>query len=112
MSLLLNEGITIKREQAGGDYVDGHYVPAPDESPALTGLANIQPLGGKELLQLPESDRIRHPVRIYTDVALQNKDIVVRDLNSDEFEVQNVANWAVFGALQHYKAIGFLIDAQ
>jgi len=36
----------------------------------------------------------------------------VRDSDSQEYEVQNVSNWAVFGRLQHYKAIGLLVDVQ
>lgn len=112
MSLLLNEKITIRREGSGGEYVEGHYVPADDEAPAPTAKANIQPLSGKEVIQLPESDRIRQPIRIYTDFALQDNDIVIRKLDSKEYEVQRVSNWAVFGRLQHYKAIGLLVDAQ
>lgn len=112
MSLLLNENITIKREDAGGEYVDGHYVPAADENPAPTAKANIQPLTGKELIQLPESDRIKQPIRIYTDFALLNNDIMIRDSDSQEYEIQRVSNWAVFGRLEHYKAIGLLVDAQ
>lgn len=112
MSLLLNEGITIKREDAGGSHVNGIRVPASDVSPAPTAKANIQPLGGKETLQLPESDRLRQPIRIYTDFALLNNDIMVRDSDSQEYEVQKVSNWAVFGRLEHYKAIGLLVDAQ
>ena len=112
MNLLLNEAITINREDAGGIYADGHYAAAADESPDPTGFASIQPLNGKELLQLPESDRIRHPVRIYTDVALQNDDTLIRDSDSAQFEIQKVENWNVFDMLQHFKAIGFLKDAQ
>lgn len=112
MSLLLNEKITIKREAAGGEYVDGHYVPASDESPAPTAKASIQPLTGKEIIQLPESDRIRQPIRIYTDYQLNTKDIVVRKSDSKEYEIQSVENWAPFGRLQHYKGVGLLVDAQ
>ena len=112
MSLLSNEGFTIKRETAGGAYVSGIRVPAADTSPAPSGKASIQPLGGEETLQLPESDRIRHPIRIYTAFAIQNADIMIRDSDSREYEVQRVENWAVFGKLQHYKAVGLLIDAQ
>ena len=112
MSLLLNEDITIIREGSGGDWVDGHYVPAADEDPAPTAKASIQPLNGRERLQLPESDRIRQAIKIYTDSALQDNDIVQRDSDAKQYEVQKVENWAVFGVLQHYKAIGFLVDAQ
>lgn len=112
MSLLLNEKITIRREDAGGEYVDGHYVAVDDESPAPTAKVSIQPLTGKEIIQLPESDRIRQPIRIYTDYQLDTNDIIVRKSDNKEYEIQSVENWAPFGRLQHYKAIGLLVDAQ
>ena len=110
MSLLLNEEIKFKREGSGGTYVKGHRVSAPDSSTTIK--ANVQPLGGSELLQLPESDRLREPLIFYSQVELQEGDLVERVLNGREYEIQRLGNWAVFRGLKHYKAIGLLKDKQ
>ena len=69
MNLLLNEAITINREDTGGAYVGGHYVADTDESPDPTGFASIQPLNGKELLQLLLNGTYIH-LRIYLQEEL------------------------------------------
>lgn len=110
MSLLLNETIGIKREGPGGGYVDGYYVAGPESN--TTAKANIQPLGGSDLLQLAESDRLREPLRFHTAIELQENDLVTRALDGRKYEIQRKGNWAVFGRLRHYKTIGLLVDAQ
>lgn len=110
MSLLSNETIKVKREGAGGSYIDGHYVAGPDTNTTIK--ANVQPMGGSELLQLPESDRLREPLRFYSTIELQENDLVERVLDGREYEIQRLGNWAVFRGLKHYKAIGLLVDAQ
>lgn len=110
MSLLPNEKMTIRREGSGGSYEKGHRVSAADN--LLKAEGSIQPLNGKEVLQLPESDRIRQSVKIYSAFAFQTNDIVVRMSDNAEFEVQKVENWCVFNMLQHYRVTAFLRDAQ
>ena len=110
MSLLLNESITFKREGSSGTYVKGHRVSGPDTSTTIR--ANVQPLGGSDLLQLPESDRLREPLRFYTKTELKEGDQVERVLNARKYEIQRLGNWTVFRGLKHYKAIGLLIDTQ
>ena len=110
MSLLSNESFTVRREGTGGSYTDGHRVSAADD--LLKGQGSIQPLNGREIIQLPESDRIRQPVKIFTSFVFQVNDIVIRASDNAEFEVQRSENWNVFNMLQHYKAIAFLKDAQ
>lgn len=110
MSLLKNEDITISREGSGGEYVDGHRVSDSDSN--ILAKSNIQPLNGSDLLQLAESDRLREPIRFYTDVELKENDKVTRAKNSREYEIQKVSDWTGLGLLTHYKAIGLLIDAQ
>ena len=110
MNLLLNEEIKFKREGSGGTYVKGHRVSAPDTSTTIK--ANAQPLGGSELLQMPESDRVREPLRFYTAIELKENDLIERVLNGREYEIQRLGNWAIFRGLKHYKAIGLLVDAQ
>ena len=93
------EQITVSR--AGeGSYVNGRFVPAVAVETVTEG--NIQPLNGKELLQLPEGDRERQTGKIYTAYALENGDIVTRS-DGSRHEVQAVEDWTAF-SLAHYKA--------
>lgn len=55
--------ITLIRKSAG-DYVDGVWVDGVSEE--ITILANVQPTKGSELLSLPESDRSRDIIKLYT----------------------------------------------
>lgn len=110
MGLLPNESFTVRRESAGGSYVKGRRVSASDD--LLKSEGSIQPLNGKEIIQLPESDRIRQAVKIYSSFTFQTNDIVIRTSDNAEFEVQKVENWEVFNMLQHYKATALLKDAQ
>ena len=110
MSLLRTEAIQVNREGSGGDFVDGHRVSAADD--VFKGEGSIQPLNGKEILQLPESDRIRQVVKVYTSLFMETNDKMTRLSDNAEFEIQRSENWNVFNMLQHYKAIAFLQDAQ
>jgi len=93
------EQITVSR--AGqGSYVNGRFIPATSVETVAEG--NIQPLNGKELLQLPEGDRERQTGKIYTAYALENGDIVTR-ADGSRHEVQAVEDWTAF-SLAHYKA--------
>ena len=106
MSLLHNEAITIKRYSTGS-YEKGHFVEGTEIS--ITGYANIQPLNGNELLQLPEGDRQKESIKVYSlDTVLRNKDILV-DSNSNEYELQQVKNYSQ-EVIPHYKALGVKIN--
>ena len=93
------EQITVSRP-GDGSYVNGRFVPSTAVESSAQG--NIQPLNGKELLQLPEGDRERQTGKIYTAYALQNGDIVIRT-DGSRHEVQAAEDWTAF-ALPHYKA--------
>ena len=110
MNLLKNEAIQVNREGSGGDYVDGHRVSAADDT--FKGEGSIQPLNGKEILQLPESDRVRQAVKIYTSLSMEVNDKMIRISDNAEFEVHSVENWGVFNMLQHYKVTALLKDVQ
>jgi hypothetical protein len=101
------EAITVRRT-APGTYVAGRYVPGSAQNVTVT--ANIQPLNGKELLQLAEGDRQRQALKVYTAFALENGDEVAR-ADGNRFEVQAVEDWTVF-AQPHYKARLVRIEEQ
>jgi hypothetical protein len=109
LGLKQSESITINREGAGGTYVDGHRVSAADD--VTTTLVNIQPLGGSDLIQLADSDRLRQPIRIYSSVELKESDLITRDKNGRQYEILKVSDLTP-SRIPHYKSIGLLIDAQ
>jgi hypothetical protein len=104
---LKTEPITVMRTSQG-EYVAGRYVPG--DSQTFEAFGNIQPLNGKELLQLPEGDRDRQAVKIYTAFALENNDTVTR-ADGINYEVQAVEDWTAFHQ-PHYKARLMRIEEQ
>lgn len=53
-----------------GSYVDGRWVEAAPET-AVEFRASIQPTSGRELMLLPEGQRAKDNVTIYTETELQ-----------------------------------------
>lgn len=92
-----------------GDYVDGVWqVPTPVTT---TIKINIQPLRGSELMSMPESDRSREWVKVYTTEDIRGIQEGVAALQPDriiwdgrEFEVSKVSTYKM-GVLNHTKAI-------
>lgn len=54
----------------------------------------VFPLSGKELLLVPEGDRYRTNVWIYTQDNLKNNDVVI--YKDEPYEVQSIQNWGSF----------------
>ena len=107
MRLLLNETITVKRST--DSFVKGRSVKGTPTT--FTKKANIQPLKGNEILQLPEGDRERENMKCYLPFKLQGNDEVIR-ADGRKYEVQESENWNVFGKLQHFKARIMLKERQ
>lgn len=106
-----NETITITTgAKSGGSFVKGRWSPGADASPGGI-LANVQPLNGKEVLQLSEGDRTCQTLKIYTDDPIALNAIVTRDIDGLKYEVLKVDHW-VFQNIPHYKAIVALLDSQ
>lgn len=98
-----------------GGYVDGYWVEGaiemigdPPAIPLFEG--SVQELSQKELMLLPEGDRTKRWIKIYTVLVLrtqaehQNSDIVVVD--GVQYQVMNVSNQFTPGAkmkLLHYR---------
>lgn len=102
MSLMDRETITIKR-YAAGRYVGGNYV-AGDDTILPDIKCNMQPLGGNELLRLPEGDREKDVQKIYTTTEILNSDIIIRDKTNIKYEVFKVYDNSANDP-PHYKAI-------
>ena len=88
--------VSVTRVWSGG-YVNGSYVAGAPT--VLTPVMSIQPMGGKELLNLPEAQRTRRFVRGYTAIELftaeqapsKKADVVISD--GVTYEVQKVEHW-------------------
>jgi hypothetical protein len=101
------EPITVTRAEQGS-YASGRFVAGDTQE--YTAAGNIQPLNGKELLQLPEGNRQRQALKIYTAFALENNDTVTR-ADDVQYETQAVEDWTAFNQ-PHYKARLMRIEEQ
>jgi hypothetical protein len=71
MPLIKNENIIIVRPGTG-TYTKGHFVPASDT--VIRIAANVQPVNGEELLLLPEGNRKRGTIKIYSETEIIDND--------------------------------------
>lgn len=89
---------------AAGSFNATTGVYAPGSTSTIQVPASIQPLGGRELLRLPEEERTKERIVIFTAVELFTSspaagtvgDVVA--YNGKNFEVQTVERWAELGA--------------
>ena len=108
MTVLFTEEYVVTRASAG-THVKGKYVAGSTSS--ITIEANWQPLNGKELLNLPELQRTRRSIKIYSEDEMKGLDkvnkipadiITIEDGSS--FEIQSVEYYKELD--EHWKAIG------
>ncbi len=115
MSLVedFGETITIRRMSGNGALVNGVYRGAPTSDSKIT--ASVQVLSANEMLLLPEGDRLKEAIKIYSDVPLmvssndnlREADVVFWDNRA--FEVQKVEKWQQLD-LKHYRSIAMLMQ--
>lgn len=108
--------VTVKRDKNAEAFLYGKRI--EDEFNIFTITASVQPLRPDEVVDESQgSERNRHAVRLYTSVELKTvdekngfkADIIV--YRGDEFEITQVDDWTENKrTLQHYKAIGQLIN--
>jgi hypothetical protein len=107
---------TVRRRNPGS-YVDGDWVPSGTYTD-YEMIASIQPINGRELEILPEGQRTKEAVRIYTKFGLQQaveQQNVKGDLVSyrgRQYEVHKVEPWEIasWDDLVHFKAIALLVE--
>lgn len=104
---------TVKRF-APGEYIDGHYMPG--EESIFEIVASVQPLSPYEILQLPEGQRTKEAVKIYTTAGLRQT-IESQKVKGDRisykgrlYEVQKVSTWEMFTDIPHFKAIAVMVE--
>ena len=96
------------RMGADGTYVEGNYVPGRKATLRIRG--SLQPLSPREVLQLPEGERVRASWKLYTDGTLitsreageRQADTVV--IRGEEHKVMSVERWEGT-AIPYWKAI-------
>lgn len=101
--------ITIIRASEGA-WVNGYWVPGLTEEIEVD--ANVQPLKGSELLALPESDRTKESIKVYSVETLktvdehsqEEADIVI--WNGKKFKAARTMTYQM-GILDHTKTICF-----
>ena len=97
----------------------GAVVPAGRTSTSF--VASVQPITGRELLNFPENQRVRQPIRIFTETELKTvdqnnkttQDIVIR--GGIEYLVSTVEDWTggdVPADMKHYSVIALRKDGQ
>lgn len=96
--------------KTAGSYIDGRYVEGTTSS--FTIRANVQPgLKFNDTQYLPEGERGRLAVRVYTDSEIRARKEGANGYDADEFEYEGhtyVIRWCHFyamGVLNHWKAI-------
>lgn len=93
-SEIINDGERveiIRRHQ--GVYRNGIYVPS-ELSDVFVIKASIQPASGDQVLQVPENDRDKEILSIWSPTALLKNDILKR--NGCEFEIKQVKAWGSY----------------
>lgn len=73
-------------------YTDGKPVKSPGEEYCATG--SLQPMGGRDLLLVPEGDRYKEQLWFFTSFCLKLNDRVRRC--GVNYQVQSVQDWSTF----------------
>lgn len=95
------ELLTIRRYEPGKLYRGVYKKSGKYEE--FKARCSFQPMSGRETLQLPEGDRLKSHVKVYSDFPMKRNDIIFR--KGEEFEVQLANLWGTFT-----KSIARLID--
>lgn len=107
--------LTIKR-QGAGSYVNGRWVDGTTVTPAPTITANVQPANTRDLLLLPESERTKEWVKVYTSDVIRTMNEGAGGWAADEFtwngyvyKVMRVKRYQM-GVLDHYMALAARVE--
>ena len=98
------ESLTIRRRE-DGKFERGKWISSNRFEEFEDVSVSFQPLSGRERLQLPEGDRKRSHIKMYTEFQVKVDDIIER--NGEDYEVQIVDDWGTFT-----KSIARLVDVK
>lgn len=105
--LTKSKEIEVLRAQPG-EWVNGRWQPGTTES--LLIQANVQPLKGTELQVLPESDRTKESIKVYSVEPLQTVEEVVQEeadivvWNGKKYRAIKTMQYSM-GVLDHTKTV-------
>jgi len=107
--------IVITRPAAGGTYdARGFYVGGGAAS-TINTTASVQPASSKDLLLLPEGERTRETIKVYTGTELFTANIAASRpadrlaYDGRVFEIMNVSTYKM-GQLDHTKALASAVN--
>tara|TARA_R110002012_G_scaffold271932_2_gene457262 strand:- start:751 stop:1140 length:390 start_codon:yes stop_codon:yes gene_type:complete len=107
--------ITIIRTDTPSGYDDSTGMATQGTTSITQAQAVIIPATGKDLKNLPEAQRIKEAIKIYTDEALQtaddntskNADVITwRGVN---YQIQNMEDWTSTD-IPHYKSMAVKVE--
>ena len=111
MSVLFTEEYILIRATAGG-HIKGTYFPGTTSN--ITIEANWQPLSGDELLNLPENQRTRRSLMIYSEDEIRGENQVsnipadIITVDSKNYEIQSVKYYKEL--CEHYEAVAVEVN--
>jgi len=85
-------------------YVKGVWTKGLETKKTLD--AFVHPCSGKDLLSLPEGERVKQTLKIYTDKKLKDSDIIC--IREEKYKIYNVENWV--GSLPCFHSVGVKIE--
>lgn len=92
---IVNDGedVTVSR-QAEGVYRNGEYVKDLNKTKTFIARCSVQPASGDMLLHVPENERDKRHLTVFSDFPFKKDDTIERD--NEKFEVRFVKDWNVY----------------
>jgi hypothetical protein len=113
MRLLRSQEIKVKRRSAGA-YTNGEWVEGTENSWTID--VNVQPATPQQLLNLPEAQRTKSAIEVFTEELLKTADVSDKtsadriEYNGRTYEVHKVTDWSAHTHLAHYEILAVEID--
>lgn len=87
------EFLTLRRYDSEGKYYRGKFIRNRMYTEHQIQ-CSFQPITGREILQLPEGDRLKDHAKVYSEFAMKDGDVIVRD--GKTYEVQAAYLWGTY----------------
>ncbi|MCK5603481.1 hypothetical protein KAR91_16470 [Candidatus Pacearchaeota archaeon] len=114
VDIIKENQITVTRQNAGS-FVSGTWVQGVSLG-AFEMTCSIQPLSGKDLMNLPEAQRTKRTKKVFSECELKTADLATQKpadrftFGGITYEVHNVLDYTD-NNITHYEVIGVEIDA-
>lgn len=105
------DSVTVTRSNTGGSWVNGYY--QGNGTTEIETTMSIQPLNGRELINMPEAQRTKQYMKGYSYIELfvadevNKRDCDIISYDGKDYEVQSVEKWKSLNsvAATHYKVL-------